>query len=103
MSELPSDTAQRDLWRRQRADIRDVLMRHWDPVGTSGNEEALDESDVYVGDLAALLRRGATQAKIQFFLADIERDRMGLQPNLYAGLETAKRLLALQNRSCIGS
>jgi hypothetical protein len=35
--------------RQNRARVREVLMRDWDPIGVAGIAEAADEYDGYVG------------------------------------------------------
>ena len=37
--------------RRNRAKVREILMREWDPIGVAGCEGAEDESDA-AGELA---------------------------------------------------
>jgi hypothetical protein len=35
--------------RENRARVREILMREWDPIGVAGSPEAADEYDSYVG------------------------------------------------------
>jgi hypothetical protein len=37
-------------------ELRELLMRSWDPIGVSGWPDAADEYDSYMGDVATMLR-----------------------------------------------
>ncbi|WP_022929065.1 hypothetical protein [Patulibacter americanus] len=60
------------------AELRDVLMRSWDPIGVAGDPAAADEYDPYLLGLVGLLRAGASVADVASRLLEIERSEMGL-------------------------
>ncbi|MCM5555156.1 hypothetical protein [Pleomorphomonas sp. NRK KF1] len=67
--------------RRNRARVRDLLMREWDPIGVFGIEEASDEYDAYVGSVYVMaMDERAAAHDIAAFLLDIETRHMGLAP-----------------------
>ena len=49
--------------RINRARVRDVLMREWDPIGVSGIPEAADEYDSYLGTIYLMLLDARTNHK----------------------------------------
>ncbi len=69
--------------KRQRAGeiqqmIRDVLMRHWDPIGVADVPDAQDEYDSYVGPVYRLLASGGSDKELVDFLYKTETETMGL-------------------------
>lgn len=62
-------------------EIRDVLMREWDPIGVKDEPLAWDEYDAYIGRTYRLLVDGSSDQVIADYLADVEQDRMGLGPS----------------------
>lgn len=67
----------RSRWNRAR--VRDILMREWDPIGVFGRVE--DEYDAYVGTVYVMLMdQRASAEEIAAFLLDIEARHMGLAP-----------------------
>ena len=65
--------------RENRARVREVLMREWDPIGVSGVPEAADEYDHYVGKVYVMLMdERATAASIAAYLFDTATRNMGL-------------------------
>lgn len=95
MPALPKDDAEKELWRRQRAEIRQILMDHWDPIGVRDLEGPEDEYDRYVGEVVAALRDNAPISKIEEFLRWVVTEQMGMSvdPVDYANL--MPRLAAL--------
>jgi hypothetical protein len=86
--------------RENRARVREVLMREWDPIGVAGVPEATDEYDAYVGTVYVMLmdQRASTEA-ITAYLFDIATNYMGLSASEYIAersAQTAKVLLALR-------
>jgi hypothetical protein len=73
--------------RRIRTEIRDVLMREWDPIGVKDEPMAADEYDMYLGDIYSLLADGAPETFIASHLRNIEIKRMG-----FADFQTPDRL-----------
>jgi hypothetical protein len=65
--------------RENRARVREVLMREWDPIGVADWPEATDEYDDYFGKVYVMLVDGrATKEEIAAYLFDIATNRMGL-------------------------
>jgi hypothetical protein len=69
--------------------LRDLLMREWDPIGVSLVPEARDEYDGYLGSIAARLRRGDSVDKLAELLAGFRTERMGLRPDPARDLSAA--------------
>jgi len=58
--------------RENKARVREVLMREWDPIGVAGIAEASDEYDAYVAEAYVMLMdRRATKEEIAAYLFDI--------------------------------
>jgi hypothetical protein len=65
--------------RENRAGVREVLMREWDPIGVSGVPEAADEYDRYVGTVYVMLMdHRATAEAIATYLLGTATRHMGL-------------------------
>lgn len=73
--------------RRIRTEIRDVLMRDWDPIGVKDEPMAADEYDMYLGEIYGLLVDGVSETSIASHLRNIEIKRMG-----FADFQTPDRL-----------
>jgi hypothetical protein len=77
------DALEHDRWWRERGDreLRELLLREWDPIGISQIADAqLDEYEHYAGQLARRLRAGATEEEIAAVLEGFRTD-MGLEPS----------------------
>jgi hypothetical protein len=92
-------------WKQQGSrELRDLLMLWWDPVGVYGVPEAIDEYDRYVGQVARLLREGATQADLAEYYStqdfglgpDRARDRVAAQKTLEWFTQSMARLDELE-------
>jgi hypothetical protein len=85
--------------RRNRATIREIFMREWDPIGVRDVPEAQDEYDSYAAEACAMLiDRGATAADLEQYLLLIEAEHMGLGQRADAGpraRRTAEALVSL--------
>ncbi|WP_234710620.1 hypothetical protein [Sinorhizobium arboris] len=67
---------------KARAEIREVLLHSWDPVGISDLPEARDEYDVYADVvLGMLVNEGAAREDIANYLLEIATEHMGLSDN----------------------
>ena len=65
--------------RENRARVRDLFMREWDPIGVSEIPEASDEYDSYVAvAYVMLMARRASSDAIAAYLLDIATNHMGL-------------------------
>jgi hypothetical protein len=58
--------------------IREILMRDWDPIGVHGIPEAADEYDMYIGGIYGRIVRGASVDEIEQHLRAIEVERIEL-------------------------
>jgi hypothetical protein len=75
------------------ADIRQVLLRDWDPIGVGDLPEAQDEYDSYVGQVYGLLASGASDAALVDRLQQIEVVNMGLSRPESTRLQSVARKL----------
>jgi hypothetical protein len=86
--------------RGNRARVRELFWREWDPIGVSDSAEAMDEYDAYADTAYVMLMdQGAGEDDIAAFLWGIATDHMGLSPR--PELEeccrsTASRLVAMK-------
>jgi hypothetical protein len=86
--------------RENRAQVREVLMQEWDPIGVRDVPQAQDEYDSYVGRIYVMLMdERATPEAIAAYLFDIAARHMGLANQ--AGLaerchQTAATLVGLR-------
>lgn len=65
--------------RENRARIREILLRDWDPIGVYGIPEAADEYDTYANKAYAMLMdEGATASEIARYLYIVATEHMGL-------------------------
>jgi hypothetical protein len=77
------DAQEHDRWWRERGDVelRELLLREWDPIGISRIADAqLDEYEHYAGQLVRRLRAGATEEEVAAVLEGFRTD-MGLEPS----------------------
>lgn len=85
--------------RENRARVRELFMREWDPIGVAGIPQAADEYDNYVAEAYVMLMdRNADADTITAYLHEIATQHMGLS---YPGLKdrcirTAELLVALR-------
>ncbi|MGH7416911.1 MAG: hypothetical protein ACREKB_03950 [Candidatus Rokuibacteriota bacterium] len=89
--------------REERADeiqeqIKEVLLRDWDPIGVAEEPRAHDEYDAYVGGVYRLLASGAQPRVVAEHLARIEAERMGFTTVAAKLLRVAQKLCALDVR-----
>jgi hypothetical protein len=76
--------------------IRDILLRDWDPIGVGEVPEAQDEYDLYIGDIHLLLSRHADENEIAKYLSGVETERMGFsQPHNDKIFNATKKLYKL--------
>ena len=66
-----------DRARRIKGEIREILMRDWDPIGVKDEPIAKDEYDMYLGGIYELLKSEAPLELISDHLREIEIKRMG--------------------------
>ncbi len=80
--------------RSGRRQLRDLLMREWDPIGISDEPEATGEYDRYLDVVADRLRRGVTAAELADHLERLRTDEMGLDPEPSTDLGASDMLVA---------
>src|SRR4051812_9488070 len=86
--------------RENRARVRALLMREWDPIGVAGVAEAADEYDAYVNAAYVMLMDHDADAEaIAAYLMDIATRHMGLSSAdlLDCCKRTAMLLVALKS------
>jgi hypothetical protein len=73
-----------ERWWRERGDreLRELLLREWDPIGIAKLADAPleDEYEHYAGQLGRRLRAGASEEEIAAVLEGFRSD-MGLEPS----------------------
>ena len=73
--------------------IREILLRDWDPIGVRDEARAQDEYDSYIGGVYRLLASGASPHTVAEHLAHVEAEQMGL------GL-AADKLMGVATKLC---
>jgi hypothetical protein len=77
------DSQEHERWWRERGDreLRELLLREWDPIGIDRIADAqLDEYEHYAGVVVRRLRAGASEEEIAAVLEGFRTD-MGLDPS----------------------
>jgi len=90
-----------ERWWRERGEreLRELLLREWDPIGIARIADAQDdEYEHYAGQLARRLRAGASEEEIAAVLEGFRTD-MGLEPSGELPLEVASRIRDWYRRS----
>jgi len=81
--------------REAQRQIREILMKEWDPIGVAGIPEAQDEYDAYVSEVYRLLSRRASAKELFDSLWWVETEHMGLRGNRQRTQMVAERLARL--------
>lgn len=77
---------------RGRAELNELLVREWDPIGISQLADApRDEYEHYSGQLVRRLRAGASEEEVAAVLEGFRTD-MGLERSGELPLETARSI-----------
>jgi hypothetical protein len=95
------DAAEHERWWRDRGDreLRELLVREWDPIGISRLAEGqLDEYEHYAGQLVRRLRAGASAEEVAAVLEGFRGD-MGLEPSAEPPLDVARTVCEWYARS----
>ena len=97
------DAQEYERWWRERGDreLRELLLREWDPIGIKWLAEPrdqLDEYEHYAGQLARRLRAGASEEEIAAVLEGFRPD-MGLEPSGELPLDLARKIRDWYRRS----
>lgn len=77
---LPKNCQEKDLWRSQRAAVRELLYFKWDPIGISSIGGPKDEYNSYADQALAMTRNGTDQQGNIKFLLWVREVHMGLGP-----------------------
>ena len=75
--------------------IREILLRDWDPIGVRDEPRARDEYDSYIGGVYRLLASGAAPQSVAEHLAHVEAEQMGLGVSADKLVDVATKLCAL--------
>jgi hypothetical protein len=76
--------------------IRNILLRDWDPVGIGDNPNLRNEYDSYLPELIRILKTfPVNEEAILAYLQKIEADRMGLPEDPERIVISAKNLVKL--------
>jgi hypothetical protein len=78
------------------ANIRDVLLHDWDPVGIHDVREAQDEYDRYVTSVARLVTDDSSPAALARYLLELESEITGMQGDAEKARLIAERLCRLR-------
>lgn len=89
------DTATHQAQLRQ---VQRILWIDWDPIGVNDSPEAFGEYDLYAATVLGRILNGASAADIDFHLARIETDSMGLGAS-----PSSTRFVAVSKLLAIGS
>jgi hypothetical protein len=77
---------------RIRDDIRQVLVKIWDPIGIKDEPHAQDEYDGYIGGVYDLLLNHQSDREIEDYLWKIIEERIHVHPQKGATQATVKAL-----------
>lgn len=72
-----------------------LLFRQWDPIGVYDADGPDDEYRAYLPRFWELVRSGSSEAEVIDYLAQIERDRIGLETSDQHRLDIARKAFAL--------
>jgi len=76
-------------------EIRDVLLKEWDPIGVQAIPEAQDEYDGYVPMLYSMLIARRPVNEVFEYLLWIESEQMGLTADRLRTQSIAEKLMSL--------
>jgi len=75
--------------------VRDVLLRDWDPIGVCDIPGAADEYDSYIPEICALMRSGSDAQALAAHLLELATG-MACRPDLQRAAQAAEALLRLR-------
>ncbi len=80
-------------------EVRQVLLRKWDPIGIVSMGGPDDEYDTYVPGIVGLVQKpNVDPGAIADHLMQIEAEQMGLRPSRERAEVTARALLEVRQR-----
>jgi hypothetical protein len=77
-------------------EIRQVLVKEWDPIGIKDEPRAQDEYDSYIAGVFNLLARHGSDKEIEDYLWKIIEDRIHLHPRKGATQNAVKALRSIR-------
>jgi hypothetical protein len=76
-------------------EVREVLLREWDPIGVGDNPECRNEYDRYARTICRYLKQGADEYRVTSYLARVRTQSMELSAAVpECDRAVAKRLLS---------
>ena len=75
--------------------VRDVLLKHWDPIDIGDNENLYDEYDEYIPQLIKLVGSGCSEKEIVDHLQNIE-EMLGLHLSKERRTRAAAHLMVIR-------
>jgi hypothetical protein len=78
-------------------DVREILLREWDPIGVAHNPECQDEYDHYARTICRYLKEGADEYRLAAYLAQnrvVALGRSFAEPE--CDRSVARRLLSIR-------
>ena len=82
--------------RRISDEIRQILVKVWDPIGIKDEPRAQDEYDSYVGGLFHLLVNHGSEKEIEDYLWKIVEDRIHVHPQKGATKDAVNTLRTIR-------
>jgi hypothetical protein len=76
-------------------EIRQVLVKEWDPIGIKDEPRAQDEYDSYIGGVFNLLAKHGSDKEIEDYLWKIIEDRIHVHPQMGATQNAVKALRSI--------
>ena len=75
--------------------IHHILLYEWDPIGVKNIDSAHDEYDPYISQVYKMIIEKKTEQEIFDYLLWVERDYMGLTPDIESIKNVSKRIHSL--------
>ena len=78
-------------------EVREILLREWDPIGVGRKPECHNEYDRYARTICLYLEKGADEYRLASYLAQVRTVTMGMSfVDSERDRAVARRLLALR-------
>ena len=75
------------------AEIRSILIKHWDPIGVGINPNLADEYDAYIGCIIKMLCNNCSPAELASFLQYVEYEEIECKTNSNTRYKVAIKLI----------
>lgn len=75
-------------------ELRELLMREWDPIHVDDDPTPDDEYDTYLGRTARRLRDGASPNEIAAYLSSVREEQMGMPENADTDMRVATEVVS---------